>query len=267
MIVRQILYQGMGKAKLSHLIVFGLFFVLISGGIPQALAVLTPVTSADLPTCDTLVVPPEVDELGIAPPFPAGEVIAASDSDPFFAPCPSTDDPGIPNPVVEIVNLNPFTFTEVWYVADSPETTISNVDGSVTGPGGIGNAFHIDSIGINTPLFFESLTADGIFEPGETWRFIIQDYFNIFGLPPSAIDSIGVTSVPFPNGEPTLVLGESSGSIIAVQGAPPPPPVGGTMIPIDSTALLLAGTYSTAAWMIPVIVVAIGFAIVIARKL
>ncbi len=244
----------MGKAKLSHLIVFGLFFVLISGGIPQALAVLTPVTSADLPTCDTLVVPPIVDELGIAPPFPAGEVIAASDSDPFFAPCPSTDDPGIPNPVVEIVNLNPFTFTEVWYVADSPETTISNVDGSVTGPGGIGNAFHIDSIGINTPLFFESLTADGIFEPGEVWRFIIQDYFNTFGLPPSAIDSIGVTS-----GSPP-----SSGSIIAIQGAPPP--VGGTMIPIDTTALLLAGAQMNAAWMIPVIVVAIGFAIVIARK-
>ncbi len=257
----------MGKAKLSHLIVFGLFFVLISGGIPQALAVPTVVSHSDEPSCDPLVVPPEVDELGIAPPFPAGEVIAASDSDPFFAPCPSTDDPGIPNPVVEIVNLNPFTFTEVWYVADSPETTISNVDGSVTGPGGIGNAFHIDSIGINTPLFFESLTADGIFEPGEVWRFIIQDYFNIFGLPPSAIDSIGVTSVPsFPDGDSVDFLGESSGSIIAVQGAPPPPPVGGTMIPIDTTTLLLAGAQMNAAWMIPVIVVAIGFAIVIARK-
>ncbi len=42
--------------------------------------------------------------------------------------------------------------------------------------------------------------------------------------------------------------------------------VGGTMIPIDTTALLLAGAQMNAAWMIPVIVVAIGFAIVIARK-
>jgi len=42
--------------------------------------------------------------------------------------------------------------------------------------------------------------------------------------------------------------------------------VGGFLIPLDTTALLLAGTQMTAAWMIPVIVSAIGFAIVIARK-
>ena len=43
--------------------------------------------------------------------------------------------------------------------------------------------------------------------------------------------------------------------------------VGGMSIPIDTTALLLVGAQMNAAWMIPVIVVAIGFAIVIARKL
>jgi len=43
-------------------------------------------------------------------------------------------------------------------------------------------------------------------------------------------------------------------------------PLGGELLPIDTTALLLAGTYSTAAWLIPVIVSGIGFAIVIARK-
>jgi len=42
--------------------------------------------------------------------------------------------------------------------------------------------------------------------------------------------------------------------------------VGGELIPIDTTSLLLAGTYSTAAWMIPVIVSVIGIGIVIARK-
>jgi len=45
------------------------------------------------------------------------------------------------------------------------------------------------------------------------------------------------------------------------------PPVGGTMIPIDSTALLLGGIQMNAAWLIPVIVAAIGIGIVIARKL
>jgi len=44
------------------------------------------------------------------------------------------------------------------------------------------------------------------------------------------------------------------------------PMVGGDMIPIDSTMVLAAGAQYTAAWMIPVIVSAIGIGIVIARK-
>jgi len=43
-------------------------------------------------------------------------------------------------------------------------------------------------------------------------------------------------------------------------------PVGGEMIPLDTTMVLVAGTHSVAAWMIPVIVSGIGFAIIIARK-
>ncbi len=42
--------------------------------------------------------------------------------------------------------------------------------------------------------------------------------------------------------------------------------VGGEIIPLDTTMVLLAGTQTTAAWMIPVIVSAIGIGIVIARK-
>ena len=42
--------------------------------------------------------------------------------------------------------------------------------------------------------------------------------------------------------------------------------VGGELLPLDSTALILAGAQMNAAWMIPVIVSGIGFAIVIARK-
>jgi len=42
--------------------------------------------------------------------------------------------------------------------------------------------------------------------------------------------------------------------------------VGGEFIGIDSTMVLAAGAQYTAAWMIPVIVSGIGFAIVIARK-
>lgn len=42
--------------------------------------------------------------------------------------------------------------------------------------------------------------------------------------------------------------------------------VGGFLIPLDTTALLLAGTHFSAAWLIPIIVAGIGFGIVITRK-
>jgi len=45
-----------------------------------------------------------------------------------------------------------------------------------------------------------------------------------------------------------------------------PQAVGGELIPLDATMVLLAGTQTIAAWMIPVIVSAIGIGIVIARK-
>jgi len=44
------------------------------------------------------------------------------------------------------------------------------------------------------------------------------------------------------------------------------PTVGGELLPIDTSALLLAGAQMNAAWMIPVIVSAIGIGLVIARK-
>ncbi len=42
--------------------------------------------------------------------------------------------------------------------------------------------------------------------------------------------------------------------------------VGGKIIPIEATSLILAGTQTTVSWLIPVTVSAIGIAIVIARK-
>jgi len=42
--------------------------------------------------------------------------------------------------------------------------------------------------------------------------------------------------------------------------------VGGEFIGIETTSVLVAGTQTTAAWMIPAIVSAIGIGIVIARK-
>ena len=51
-----------------------------------------------------------------------------------------------------------------------------------------------------------------------------------------------------------------------VQTGTPPAMVAGSLTPIDTTMVLLAGTQSISSWMIPVIVAGIGIGIVIARK-
>ena len=91
----------------------------------------------------------------------------------------------------------------VWYVSD-PETSLSNFDGLIQGE----EAFRIDFVGVNTPLVFESMTPDGIFEAGETWDFIIDDYFNSLGLAADDFFSPGAVGIFSPGGP-------SSGSIIA----------------------------------------------------
>ena len=180
---------------------------------PPASALPTSVTHLDDPSCDPLVVPNLVDELGIpTPPFPADELIDAFSVSTNFPACV----PGVPSVMVRMTNLTSIAFDNVWYVADALDTTIINFDGFVND----GLAFRIDSIvtdpfGVNLPLFSESGGLNDIFEPGETWEFIIEGYSNILGLPPEAFMSAGVGS--FSSGDPL-----SSGSIIATVKVPEP---------------------------------------------
>ena len=189
-----------------------------------SLAVPTLVDHVNDPNCDFLFVPQEVDELGIAPaflPFP-DELIDAVDTFTIEVACP-LDDPLVPNALVVMTNTTGIAWADVWYVADprapvgAVGTSISNFDGFVDAAGPVfdpGDAFKIDFVGVNRPLVFESLAGNGIFEPGETWHFIIDDYVNTGGLAASLFDSIGVASAS-PGGPP------SSGSII---GVPVPEP-------------------------------------------
>jgi hypothetical protein len=178
-------------------------------------AVLTEVSFEDLPEQDPLVGPNLVHELGNSTLFPPEEFIEARYELTERTACYEFpgDNPFLPNALVYMTNWTGQKWTQVWYVADGKdpfvpqETSLTNYDGRVNGA----LAFQIDYFGMNRPLIYESMGINGIFEPGETWGFIIQDYQNQWQLPPSALGSIGVPSFNEPTAVPL-----SSGSIIAI---------------------------------------------------
>ncbi len=175
---------------------------------------------------DPLFVPKHVHELGTAPvysAFPEERILADYDFTGEQACFDESsenipDNPGISNVMLEISNYTGIAWTDLWYVADQ-ETYHSNFDGwvgdTISSPA-TGTTFKIDTIGVHRPLFHESMASDGIFEIGETWKFIIQDYSNSLGLLPNDLGSLGVPSLFGPSGGQI-----SSGSIIA---APIPEP-------------------------------------------
>ena len=243
----------MGKATKSILVIVMITSLATIGFTSnQAFARSTPVFIDNVLNCDTLPNTEFIgDELGIAPVFLEffpDELITSSDAPTDIVACPSTDSDD-PNVLVTITNIvsPPRSFSDLWYVQNR-DTLHSNFDAIIKGTFG----FKIDAVGINTPLIFESVAVDGIFSPGETWEFIIDDYAG--DGPASAFSSANI-----PSGGP------STGSILALE-MEEGPMVGGSLIPIDTTMVLVAGAQSISAWMIPVIVAGIGIAIVIARK-
>ena len=179
------------------------------------------VTSADLPGhCDVLApLPNIVDELGTSAAFPADEFITASATFTNTDACPSSSSPAIPNALLSITNMTVFSFTDLHYVTD-PGTGFTNFDGVINGF----EAVRLDSVGVNRPLISEvGGVLPMVFEPGETWTVILDDWGNAAGFGAADLGSIGV---------PTSGPGDlSTGSIVAI---PVPEPA--------SLALLSVGT-------------------------
>ena len=191
----------------------------------SALGVPTTVTFLDTPKCDVLSVPPQVDELGTNV-FPLNELISSQ----FLG--TTTQTACIMNAGlflgygVQITNLSGINWGQVWYCGNT-ETAISNDDGLISGEEGflINNA----AGDLNKPLIGESISNDGVFQAGETWKFLIDGYGNTSGLVPSAFGNIGVRDP----------LGSvASGNIIATQAIPEPSAM--TMFLVGGCVLLAA---------------------------
>ena len=172
--------------------------------------------------CDPLMIPTNVDEIGHREIFPADEALAHDSTQTFFPVCSAHDDPDLFDALVYITNLTQRDLREVWYVADK-ETSISNWDGfaddvgfSIPLPFGH-ESFRIDNqvsdpLGQHHPLISESMLTDGIWQAGETWEFVLQDYTNTLGASADSFTSIGVGTASFD----VAGIIPSSGSIIAV---------------------------------------------------
>ncbi len=201
---------------------FLLFFV-----VPSVMAVPLDVYSLDGPQ-DPLMVDGPVHELGNQATFPDDEWIDSA----FImwteeiACFDGGDEPGLSNALVSITNRTNRAWSDLHYVAD-PETIITNFDGWIGNPVLLDaeEAFKIDNLGINRPLVSESIAANLIFEPGETWEFIIQDYANALGGPANAFDSVNIASLS--SGWPP-----STGSIVT------PEPATLALLALGSIALL-----------------------------
>ncbi len=125
----------------------------------------------------------------------------------------------------------------------------------------LANEMHIgsdDTLVINSGRTFDH-TPDACLILNEFAETIVNDgKFKVFGN--------FINNGAFFNNGVVLDCGNISGSFLPLPGIVNRCPVGGELIPLDTTMVLVAGTQTAAAWMIPVIVSGIGIAIVIARK-
>ena len=179
------------------------------------------------PRCDTIPDQNLPHEIGETAAFPIDELIdvVVTTGNPICMP-----DDGAPNDfLVSITNLSPWPYVNLFFVADEG-IFVGNSDGVVldlAGPAGaVADAFRIDGTvtvtGLNDNLVFESMIPNEIFQPGETWQFLLTNFVVPAAFPPTPVfDSPGAfagTSGGFP---------PSTASILATQ------------VPEPSTALLL----------------------------
>lgn len=140
-------------------------------------------------------------------------------------------DDGIQNDwTVQIINVSGQAWTNLFFVADLG-LSIGNADGTAYDtaplPGAIVDAFRIDGTvtvtGMNDNLLGESGVVDEILSPGESWRFVVTNYFDPAGsAPPPLFRVPGV----FANTEPFMGAASIGTANILANPIPEPTTVG-----------------------------------------
>jgi hypothetical protein len=159
---------------------------LASLGFMSRSATAVPITGQYIedPRCDVIPNTPLTHELCDAATFPTNEAITVFVSPTQTTVCVPND--GIQNDWnVQITNVSGQAWTDLFFVANF-DNGIGNSDGVVVDPSNaaiLSDAFRIDSTGANNSLV-ENFAMDGIFAPGETWRFMVSNFQHPSGVSP-----------------------------------------------------------------------------------
>lgn len=184
-------------------------FALTAGAYPVA------GVTTDLPQCDPLVGLIIYEELGTSPafdPFPI-ERIAAQATNTAQVACrsyqPDTDPTN--DWLVSMTNLTGRNIVHPLLFVVDDGGAVGNRDGlaiSAVAPNVPADAFKINARGLNRPLVNESIVFDGIFQAGETWDFIVNDFLGVPAGPPvfSSLNFAGASNATLSNASIVTVV-------------------------------------------------------------
>ncbi len=165
--------------------------------------------------CDIIPTQTLRHELGTGPAFPVDESITVTSIVPVSGIACAFGDL-VNDHLITILNTSGRPWQDLFFVAD-PGIGFLNHDGIIVPFGG--QTFKIDSVAVNDSLV-ESIAADGIFEPGESWTFAVINFggsvapgagvpsFGSLGLDAAGTESnASIVADPAPTPVPLLGMG------------------------------------------------------------
>lgn len=202
----------MNRTYIQHSVsVSACLLALLFIGLSAEVASAVPVQAAysDGPACDNHGNQTLEHEIGDFTVFPFDEGIDVQAMPTSITTCVGDD--GIANDwEVRMTNFSPFDYTNLFFVVDGGGF-VGNTDGSIADllfpiPGAT-DAFRIDgtvTAGVNNPLIAESFLADEIFQSGESWTFLVTNFFSpVAGFPAPIFDSVGAFAASSAGGLPS----------------------------------------------------------------